>query len=266
MCYHLKSSLKAQLKKAKAANNTILEKEIEEYIKEKFPDYKFHQVSGFEHPELLIYKSNDKLPSLAYWGLIPSWTNGEDQKNKLWNNTLNARRESIFEKPSFKDSATEKRCLVYVDGFYEHHHLEGKKYHFFIQNKEEASLCLAGLWSEWIDSSTGELIPSFSIVTKKGEGLMSEIHNNPKMAEPRMPVILSDNQIEGWLSEKDESRVQEIIHQSNQEILKAHTVATLSGKGSKGNTLAASEELFYRDLGFKNGKFQGPSEQQLGLF
>ena len=96
---------------------------------------------------------------------------------------------------------------------------------------------------------------------------MSEIHNNPKMVEPRMPVILSDHQTELWLSRTtDEGQVQKIIEESNQIPIKAHTVAALTGKGTKGNTTAASEELFYRDLGFKNGVFQGPAEQQLGLF
>lgn len=266
MCYHLKSTLKAQLKKARAINDTALEEKITERLK-KFSDYQFHQVSGFEHPQLLIYKSKDVLPSLAYWGLIPPWTNGIEQKNKLWNSTLNARRESMFEKPSFKDAAAQKRCLIYVDGFYEHHHSAGKKYPFFIQNKEETGLCLAGLWSEWIDTSTGELIPSFSIVTKKGEGLMADIHNNPKLIEPRMPVLLSGDQSELWIVENtDESKLQTIIDDSNQVPLKAHTVATLTGKATEGNTEKASEELFYRELGFKNGKFQGPAEQQLGLF
>ena len=266
MCYHLKSSLKAQLKKAKTSNDKDLENRIKEKLKE-FSDYQFHQVSGFDHPKILVYKNKEELPSLAHWGLIPSWTKTQDQKNKLWNSTLNARRESIFEKPSFKDSAIQKRCLVYVDGFYEHHHSNGTKYPFFIQNEEPEALCFAGLWSEWIDTATGEIIPSFSIVTKKGEGLMSKIHNNPNLSEPRMPVIFSEEQSMIWSSDQmNEKELQDLIEESNQISLKAHTVASLKGKGTKGNTKEATEGLFYRELGFKNGLFQGPAELQLGLF
>ncbi len=59
----------------------------------------------------------------------------------------------MFEKPSFRDSAKHRRCLVVIDGFYEHHHANGKTYPHFIQHKEKEPLTIAGLWSEWISLS-----------------------------------------------------------------------------------------------------------------
>jgi len=147
MCYDIRSKLKTQ-------------KERYEYWRHKnggkvksldiFGNDIFH-ASGFSHPSLLIYTNQAPYePVQSTWGLVPTTTS-------TWNHTLNARGETIFEKPSFRESARSKRCLIYVDGFYEHHHLKGKTYPYYIFPKDESPMVLASLWNEWTDKTSGEL-------------------------------------------------------------------------------------------------------------
>ena len=99
MCYDVKTSLEAQLKRAKRNQDL---KAIEEIVEKLGPltDLPLHHASGFSHPEVLIYTNQDRFyPIVATWGLIPHWVNNVDQQKKIWNSTLNARVETIFEKP-----------------------------------------------------------------------------------------------------------------------------------------------------------------------
>lgn len=215
MCYDIKVRLEAQLKRARKRNDV---QEIDEIIKNLVPltDLPLYHSSGFSHPAILIYTDRSPdFPEVATWGLVPHWVKDNEQRNKLWNNTLNARGESIFEKPSFKNSAKNNRCIVYVDGFYEHHHFKGKTYPYYIYSKNTEPLALAGLWSEWKDPVTGETINTFSIVTTAGNKMMARIHNNPKLNEPRMPVILPQELEDKWLNpikdDLDIKAIQELI-------------------------------------------------------
>ena len=88
-----------------------------------------------------------------------------------------------MKKPSFKVSASTKRCILPVNGFFEHHHYKGNTYPFHITLPDNKVMNLAGMHDEWVDKETGELIKSFTIVTTPGNELMSKIHNNPKLKE-----------------------------------------------------------------------------------
>ena len=173
---------------------------------------------------------------------------------KYWNNTLNARGETIFEKPSFRDSAKNNRCLIYIDGFYEHHHYKGKTYPFFIHHKTEKPLALAGLWNEWVDKESGEVLNTFTIVTTKGNNMMGKIHNNPKLKGPRMPLILPEELEEKWLvnieDELDIKSVQSLIESYPENELEAYTVHRLRGKEYLGNVEETAEEFHYEELEF----------------
>ena len=118
MCFNARYRLEIAMRRAKMYSPkdvTHWENELKQY------DEGF-QISGFAHPKVIIY-TNDKPyePKLSTWGLIPSWAK---DAYSIWNKTLNARGETIFEKPSFKKSAEEKRCLIPVEGFYEYHHFK----------------------------------------------------------------------------------------------------------------------------------------------
>lgn len=250
MCYDVKTSLEAQLKRAKRNQDL---KAIEEIVEKLGPltDLPLHHASGFSHPEVLIYTNEDLFyPMVATWGLIPHWVNSVEQQKKIWNSTLNARVETIFEKPAFRDAANEKRCILYVDGFYEHHHYNNNTYPFFIHRKNKEPMALAALWSEWRNPEHGGIINSFSIVTTVGNGMMAKIHNNPKLKEPRMPLMLSEEVEEQWLtSSADFEKELKVLLSSNNDVrLQSYTVGKLRGKSYRGNTPSIAKEVVYKEL------------------
>ena len=254
MCYDIKASYEAQLKRAKRKGDLSA---IEEIMERLIPltDLPLYHVSGFSHPDLLIYTNRSpEFPEIATWGLIPHWVVDSIQLKKLWNNTINARGETIFEKPSFKESANNYRCLIFVDGFYEHHHYNNKTYPFFIQRKDEKPMALAGLWSEWNNPDTKGQLITFSIVTAKANSMLAKIHNNPKIKGPRMPLILTEEEEDGWLnpinSEADKKNIEELIKTYPEGELRAYTVGKLRGRDYLGNVQGISREVLYEDLIF----------------
>jgi putative SOS response-associated peptidase YedK len=254
MCYDIKASYEAQLSRAKRKGDLNAIEEIEEKLI-PFTDLPLHHASGFSHPELLIYTNRSPdFPEVATWGLVPYWVKTEEQLKKTWNNTLNARGETIFDLPSFKQSAKHHRCIIYLDGFYEHHHYNGKTYPFYIQSIDNNPLAFAGLYSAWTNPETGGIFKTFSIVTTKGNSLMAKIHNNPKLKGARMPLILTDVEEDIWLNPKQETKVTEsikkLIKAYPEDQLKAHTVNKLRGKGYIGNVEEICEAYIYEELIF----------------
>ena len=152
--------------------------------------------NGFSHPNVnVVTDENPKDLQHFMWGLIPSWAKDDDIKKY----TLNARYETIKTKPSFKNA---KRCLIFADGFYEWKWLDKqgkKKQKYLIELPNSELFSFAGLYDQWIDKQTGEIINSCSIVTTEAKGVMREIHNS-KM---RMPMIIESNQMEDWLENKE---------------------------------------------------------------
>lgn len=252
MCYDIKTSLETQLKRAEKDQNLQAIEDIRERLA-PLTDLPLHHASGFTHPELLIYMDRSpNFPEVATWGLVPHWTKDTEQQKKLWNATLNARGETLFEKPAFRDAAKHQRCIIYVDGFYEHHHQAGKTYPFFVQHKEQQPLALAGLWSEWRNPETKGLLRSFTIVTTEANALMQHIHNNPKLKASRMPFILSQELEEAWLkpitNEVDKEGIQKLIAPLQDGELTAYPVARLRGKEYQGNVPGVSDEVTYAAL------------------
>ncbi|NER10761.1 Putative SOS response-associated peptidase YedK [Muriicola jejuensis] len=252
MCYDIKASLEAQLKRARQYGDEIAIREIEEKLA-PLTDLPIYHASGFQHPRLLIYTEDDPvMPRVATWGLVPHWVRDHAQQKKIWNNTLNARGETIFEKPAFRTAARYHRCLIFVDGFYEHHHFRGKTYPYFISMKDGRPLIFAGLWNPWLDPETGDYVNTFSIVTTEGNSMMARIHNNPKLEGPRMPLILDEEWAQKWLAEIEEEldvkAIQELIHPYPEEALQARTVHKIRGKEYPGNVPEISEEVVYPEL------------------
>ncbi|MCU4177196.1 SOS response-associated peptidase [Carboxylicivirga sp. N1Y90] len=251
MCYDIKSKLETQLKRAKHYNNEAwiaeLEKELKPYL-----DNDHHHASGFTHPTVLIYTCDKPYEPLPFqWGLVPYWTKDELKKNQIWNKTINARSETIFEKPSFKKAAANQRCLVYIDGFYEHHHYNGKAYPYYIYRLDGQPLVLGGLYDQWLNVESGELLNTFSVVTTKANDLMRQIHNNPKLAEPRMPLIFNtDESADLWMSPSNDTAnsLEDLFMPLADGVLGAHTVAPLRGKNALGNVCEVSDKVDYEGL------------------
>jgi len=153
--------------------------------------------NGFQYPKTpVITNIESDTIQLFNWGLLPHWA----KDTTIRKSTLNARIETLTEKPSFRD-AINKCCLILVDGFFEWQWLDPKgknkqKYQITLPNND--AFAFAGLWNEWTDKTTGELIKSYTIITTEANELMSQIHNSQK----RMPFILSkENEFE-WLKGK----------------------------------------------------------------
>src|SRR5688572_19919691 len=137
MCYHVESATLHAIKYAIHRGDFHLAEELQRKLDELLikQEPRFH-VSGFAHPQLIAFKQQDPYsPSLLNWGLIPMWTKSGTDAKKVRTQTLNARGETIFEKPSFKNSAKNKRCIIYLDAFYEHHHANKQTYPFRISMK-----------------------------------------------------------------------------------------------------------------------------------
>ncbi|MFH2012333.1 MAG: SOS response-associated peptidase [Pseudomonadota bacterium] len=151
--------------------------------------------NGFQFPKTPVITNSEKRKiQLFSWGLIPHWA----KDTAIRKHTLNARIETIHEKPSFRDSVF-KRCLVLVDGFYEWKWLDAKGKHkqkYLISMPTDEAFAFAGLWSEWIEKDTGEIYKTYTIITKPANALMSEIHNSAK----RMPYILMRSNEFNWLN------------------------------------------------------------------
>lgn len=254
MCYDIKSSLEKQLRRAILDGDKAAIDQINEKLSIFTPDQiELHHSSGFDHPNLIIYTNKEPYkPILSQWGLVPHWVKNVNQKNSLWNRTVNARGESIFENPSFRSSAKSQRCLIYLEGFYEHRHFKGKTYPYFISHKKEELFAVAGLYSTWFDKEMESMLNTFSIVTTKANKLMSKIHNNPKLAEPRMPLILpkalENNWLEPIIDENDKKLLQELIQPYPDNELRAYTVGKLRGKDAVGNVKEVSNEVEYSAL------------------
>lgn len=251
MCYDVKATLQTQLKYAKKYTPELVP-EIEAKLAPLLEktELNWQHVSGFVHPHLLIYtQQNNWNPQIAQWGLIPEWAKDEAQAKSIQNKTLNARSETIFEKPSFKLAAESKRCVIAIDGFYEHHHFAGKTFPYFFYNDNGNPLTLAGLWSDWRNPTSGISQKTFSIVTTRGNSTFQEIHNNPKLNEPRMPVILNDNQVESWLNPTiSQQELGLLFEPKAHPNLKHHTVAKLKGKLANKDKMNAAKHYRYAAL------------------
>jgi putative SOS response-associated peptidase YedK len=137
------------------------------------------------------------------WGLIPAWA----KDLKIGYKLINARSETVAEKPSFRTAFRQRRCLIPADGFYEWQQVEGsrQKQPYFIGLQDERPFAFAGLYERW-ESPDGETIDSCTIVTTTANDLVAPIHE-------RMPVILAPQEYAQWLDPgfKEIDRLQALL-------------------------------------------------------
>ena len=170
--------------------------DIEKAFKAKFDQQGFEpmqEANGFAHPFMPIIV--DKRPDIitgANWGLLPTWA----KDTSFQKNTLNARIETIDEKPSFRNSIN-NRCLILATNFYEWKWLDekGKQKEKFSIATDEELFAFAGLYSLWNNPQNGQQMLTYTILTTEANGLMAEIHNTKK----RMPVVLNSEHHNLWL-------------------------------------------------------------------
>lgn len=129
------------------------------------------------------------------WGLVPSWA----KDPKIGNRMINARAETLAEKPSFRTPYKRRRCLVLTDGFYEWKAEPGSKSKtpFYIRLRSEKPFAFAGLWEAWSPNIDDDPLLSCTIITTSPNALMETIHR-------RMPVILEPDAYNLWLDPSDQ--------------------------------------------------------------
>ncbi|RMH60582.1 MAG: SOS response-associated peptidase [Calditrichaeota bacterium] len=152
-------------------------------------------INGFTYPPVpaLIDEAPNRIRAL-HWGLIPHWA----KDTAIRQYTLNAKIETLTEKPSFRDCVN-NRCGIIADGFFEWQWLDvaGKrKQKYLITLPDNGLFAFAGIWSRWSDPQDGRVWHTCSIITTEATGLMREIHNRKK----RMPVILTPDNEQAWLN------------------------------------------------------------------
>jgi putative SOS response-associated peptidase YedK len=126
--------------------------------------------------------------TLLRWGFIPSWVKEVKPGKPL----INARGETVLEKPSFRNAMRRRRCLVPADGYYEWSGPEGRKTPYFVQRKDKGLFALAGLWEHWMGADGSE-IETAVLMTIAPNAELSAIHD-------RMPVIIAAEDHEAWLN------------------------------------------------------------------
>lgn len=155
------------------------------------------------------------------WGLIPFWA----KDRKIGARNINARAETVAEKPAFRDSFVKRRCLIPADGFYEWQSLPKGKLPHYIYRADRRPLALAGIWSSWKEPETGERVLTCSIITGEPNAMVGEIHD-------RMPVILQEAAWDTWLDRSLDDRdvLRRLLTVLPREEMDSHPVSTLVNK------------------------------------
>lgn len=162
---------------------------------DRIEDFKpTYHASLFSHAEYPIITADREI-QLFRWGLIPFWTNSVEDALAIRNRTGNARAETIFTKPSFREPIRKRRCLVPATGFFDWRHEGKRKIPYFITVEGEEIFALAGIYDCWHNRELGEYVGTYSIITTEANDLMRYIHNT----NFRMPVILRRDEEQVWL-------------------------------------------------------------------
>jgi putative SOS response-associated peptidase YedK len=214
-----------------------------------------YHASSFDLPKLPVI-TNEKPTQIQLftWGLIPFWVKDRKNAEELRLKTMNARAESIFEKPSFRQAAEQKHCLVLADGFFEWQEYQGKNYPYYIQLKNHMPFAMAGLWETWVDKETSEELRTYSIITTKANLLMEKIHNKKK----RMPVILRRENEEDWINTSlNQESTQALLVPYDEHEMEAFTISRLiTSKQRNPNVPEVIQPFTYQKLqtmtGIKN--------------
>lgn len=157
---------------------------------------------------------------LLKWGFVPSWSKDDNIGYKM----INARSETISEKPSFKKSLVQRRCIILADGFFEWYRTTSTKtpYYFYLKNNKIFGF--AGLWTVKTKDD-GSKLYTCTIITTKANSIMNDIHE-------RMPVILSEKSAKIWMDPKirDLNAIKNILESDQMEDLQFHKVSSRVNK------------------------------------
>jgi putative SOS response-associated peptidase YedK len=171
-----------------------------------------------EVPVIVRNEGRNELKSMR-WGLVPSWA----QDTAMGQRMINARAETLLEKPSFKQLVATRRCLVPADGFYEWRREGNRKVPMWIRLKSREPFAFPGLWDSWLDRDTGSQLYTFTIITTRANALLRRIHD-------RMPVIYDAAMGRQWLERPFGARAMDldlVLQPLPSERMEAHEVSML---------------------------------------
>jgi putative SOS response-associated peptidase YedK len=151
------------------------------------------------------------------WGLVPFWA----KDRSLGDRMINARSETVAEKPAYRASFKKRRCLVVADGFYEWQATGGPKQPYFFRLKSGQPFAMAGLWDRWDKASDENPLQTYTILTTGPNEVVAPVHH-------RMPVILQPSEYESWLDpqNQDGTELKELLVSSPAEQMEALPVST----------------------------------------
>lgn len=170
--------------------------------------------------QILLARNNAKgrreLVALR-WGLVPSWS--KEPKTEF--STINARAETIDEKPTYRSAFRSRRCLIASDGFIEwHKSSDGSKQPYFIGMADQKPFAFAGIWELW--ERDEQVLETCSIIVTRANGLVAPIHD-------RMPVIISPDYYDAWMNpgETDACRLKALLLPFESDRMKAYPISTM---------------------------------------
>lgn len=205
-----------------------------------------YHTAGFGFPQMPVITAEAPQKIQSYhWGLIPQWVRSIAEADKIRTQTLNARSETIFEKPAFR-LYTKNRCVVLADGFYEWMEYKKKKYPHYVHLDGFELFGFAGLYAHWTDRETGELFHTFTILTTDANPLMATIHNTKQ----RMPVILPKEAWTQWLDPAlSKEHMQQLLLPCDDAKMKAHTISKhITARGADTNVPEVKARHRYPEL------------------
>jgi putative SOS response-associated peptidase YedK len=153
-----------------------------------------YNIAPSQDVPVILERKHEREMEMLKWGLVPSWTKDADADG---GGLINGRAETLERKPSFAESFLKRRCLIPADGFYEWKRSGKWKQPYFFQMKDESPFAFAGIWDKW--QSGDRSIISCAIITTTPNELLEPIHD-------RMPVILTVEAYDAWLSETADPR------------------------------------------------------------
>jgi putative SOS response-associated peptidase YedK len=166
----------------------------------------------------VVERSTGRVVTALRWGLIPSWADDP----KIGARMINARSETVAEKPAFRSAFRHQRCIVPADAYYEWQQTTAGKIPHAIVRQDGRPLAFAGLWAAWRDPRADQPIRSCAIITTAANSSMSRIHD-------RMPAILSDDAWTLWLDPREEHVpvLQSLLAPAPDDLLRAYPVSRL---------------------------------------
>ncbi len=178
-----------------------------------------YNIAPSQEVPVIIRQESRNEAKIMKWGLVPSWTPDPSMGNRM----INARSETLLQKPSFKEAVSKRRCLIPANGFYEWRREGKRKVPMWIQLKSRQPFAFPGLWDCWIDRDTGTPLYTFTIITTQANALVGPIHD-------RMPVIYDKDMGRQWLEQSFgnwDLELSLVLQPVPSERLEAYEVSTL---------------------------------------